>query len=235
MTTLKRPPAHTDNLALWTWIFVALTPLGWFSGFLAIAYSHLGDVTDVGMMTTGVVLFVEAPAIAVVLAVYAARAGHRSGKIAVVVSGLLLLAALVFLTLVYWWIGLPATGVVAVLVLAGVRSRRIAVAVFGSLLLVTLSFIIVPWWIGKVVTAVIAVPVFLWVRSRSKPRPPGPDGVPHEGGPHAVTAPPGASGRTSWLPNLGASGCCARRLDAPRPRLVKRLAGVPVPVSVGSR
>ena len=190
MTTLKRPPAQTDNLALWTWIAVALTPLGWFSGFLAIAYSHLGDVTDVGMLTTGVVLFVEAPAIAVVLAVHAARSGHRSGKVAVVVSGLLLLAALVFLTLVYWWIGLPVTGVVAVLVLAGVRSRRIAVAVFGSLLVVTLSFIIVPWWIGKVMTAVIAVPVFFWVRSRSKPRPPGPDGVAYEEGPHALTAPP---------------------------------------------
>ena len=190
MTTLKRPPAHTDNLALWTWIAVALTPLAWFSGFLAIAYSHLGDVTDVGMLTTGVVLFVEAPAIAVVLAVHAARAGHRSGKVAVVVSGLLLLAALVFLTLAYWWIGLPVTGVVAVLILAGVRSRRIAVAVFGSLLVVTLSFIIVPWWIGKVVTAVIAVPVFFWVRSRSKPRPPGPGGVPYEEEPHAVTAPP---------------------------------------------
>ena len=194
MTTLKRPPAQTDNLALWTWIAVALTPLGWFSGFLAIAYSHLGDVTDTGMMTTGVALFVEAPAIAVVLAVYAARAGHRSAKIAVVVSGLLLLAALVFLILVQWWIGLPVTGVVAVLVLAGVRSRRIAVAVFGSLLLVTLSFIIVPWWIGKVVTAVIAVPAFFWIRSRSKPPPAGPDGVPRDGGPHAVTAPPGASG-----------------------------------------
>jgi len=198
MTTLKRPPAHTDNLALWTWIAVALTPLGWFYGFLAIAYSHLGDVTDVGMMTTGVVMFVEAPVFAVVLAVYAARAGHRSGRIAVVVSGLLLLATLVFLTLVYWWVGVPVTGVVAVLVFAGARSRRIAVAVFGSLLLVTLSFMIVPWWIGKVVTAVIAVPVFFWVRSRSKPPPPGPDGVPHEEGPPPVTAPPGASGRTTF-------------------------------------
>ena len=65
-----------------------------------------------------------------------------------------------------------------------------------SLLLVTLSFIIVPWWIGKVVTAVIVVPVFFWVR-RSKPRPPGPDGEPHEGGPPAISAPPGTSGRTS--------------------------------------
>ena len=205
MTTLKRPPARTDNLALWTWIAVALTPFGWFSGFLAVAYSHLGDVTDAGVMTTGIVLFVEAPAIAVVLAVYAARAGHRSGRIAVMVSGMLLLGALVFLTLAYWWIGLPVTGVVAVLVLAGVRSRKIAVAVFGSLLLVTLCFIIVPWWPGKVVTAAIAVPIFIWVRSRSKPRPPGPDGVPPDGGPHTVAAPPQASGLGSrFRPNVRA-------------------------------
>jgi len=64
----QAPPSSIYNLALWTWIAVALTPLGWFSGVLAVAYSHLGDVTDVGMMATGAVLFVEAPAIAVVLA-----------------------------------------------------------------------------------------------------------------------------------------------------------------------
>ena len=79
-------------------------------------------------MFGGVVLFAVAPTIAFILAVYAARAGHRSGKIAVTVSGLLLLATLVVLTLVYWWVGLPVTGVVAVLVLAWVLSA-------GS-----------PWW-----------------------------------------------------------------------------------------
>jgi len=136
MTTLKRPPAHTDNLALWTWTAVALTLVGWFWGALAIAYSHLGDVTDVSMMTGGVVLFAEAPAAAVVLAIHAARAGHRSGRIAVVVSGLLLLATIVVLTLVTWWIGLAVTAVVAVLVFAGARSSsRIALAVCGWLLL----------------------------------------------------------------------------------------------------
>ena len=68
-------------------------------------------------------LFAEAPAAAVVLAIHAARAGQRSGRIAVVVSGLLLLATIVVLTLVTWWIGLAVTAVVAVLVFAGARSR----------------------------------------------------------------------------------------------------------------
>jgi hypothetical protein len=74
---------------------VKLTPVGWFYGVLAVAYSHLGDVTDVGMMTAGVVLFATAPTSAFILAVHAARAGHRSSKIAVIVSGLLLLATIV--------------------------------------------------------------------------------------------------------------------------------------------
>ena len=108
-----------------------VTPVGWFYGFMAIAYSHLGDVTDRDMMFGGVVLFAIAPTIAFILAVYAARAGHRSGKIAVIVSGLLLLATLVVLALAYWWVGLPVTGVVAVLVPARVLSRRIAVVVSG--------------------------------------------------------------------------------------------------------
>ena len=79
MTTLK-PRCHAETLAAWAWAAVALTPVGWFYGFLAVAYSHLGDVTDVGMMTGGVVLFAAAPTSAFILAVYAARAGHRSGK-----------------------------------------------------------------------------------------------------------------------------------------------------------
>ena len=93
------------------------------------------------MMLGGVVLFAAAPASAFILAVYAARAGHRSGKIAVMISGLLLLATLGFLTWTYWWAGLPVTGVIAVLVLAWVRSRRIAVVVSGLLLLAILLFL----------------------------------------------------------------------------------------------
>ena len=91
MTTSK--PRAAQTLAAWAWAAVGLTPVGWFYGFMAIGYSHLGDVTDRDMMFGGVVLFAVAPTIAFILAVYAARAGHRSGKIAVMVSGLLLLAA----------------------------------------------------------------------------------------------------------------------------------------------
>jgi membrane-associated HD superfamily phosphohydrolase len=140
---------------------------------MAIAYSHLGDVTDRDMMFGGVVLFAVAPTIAFILAVYAARAGHRSGKIAVIASGLLLLATLVVLTVVYWWVGLPVTGVVAVLVLAWVLSRRIAVVLSGLLLLAIL--LVSAWlsggWINVAVIAVIAVvsvPVFAWLRSHFK-------------------------------------------------------------------
>ena len=94
MTNLKPRPDPAQTLAALAWAAVALTPVGWFYGFLAFSYSHLGDVTDVGMMTAGVVLFAAVPASAFILAVYAARAGHRSGKIALMVSGLLVLATL---------------------------------------------------------------------------------------------------------------------------------------------
>ena len=171
MTTSK--PRAAQTLAAWAWAAVGLTPLGWFYGFMAIGYSHLGDVTDKDMMFGGVVLFAGAPAIAFILAVYAARAGHRSGKIAVMVSGLLLLATLVVLTLVSWWVGLAVTGVVAVLVLAWVLSRGIAVVVSGLLLLAGL--LVSAWlsggWVNVAVIAVmavVAVPVFAWARSRIK-------------------------------------------------------------------
>jgi hypothetical protein len=199
MTTSKPRPAQT--LAASAWAAVGSTPVGWFYGLLAISYSHLGDVTDASMLLGGVVLFAVAPTSAFILAVYAARAGHRSGKIAVVISGLLLLATLVFLTWVYWWVGLPVTGVVAVLILAWLLSRRIAAVVSGLLLLAILLFS--AWktggWINVAVIAVMAVVVvlvFAWARSRIKP-PPGPGGAQREEGSPADTAPPGASGRTS--------------------------------------
>ena len=119
MTTSKPQPTQADNLAAWTWIAVTLTPVGWFFGALAIAFSYEGDHPVVRSVIIGLLLFAAAPTSAVVLAVHAARAGHRSGKIAVIVSGLLLLATLVYLTLWIWWIGLAVTAVVAVLVLAG--------------------------------------------------------------------------------------------------------------------
>jgi hypothetical protein len=126
----------------------------------------------------GIALFAIAPTTAFILAVYAVRAGRRSGKIAVIVSGLLLLATLVFLTLVSWWVGLSVTGVVAVLVLAWVLSRRIAVVVSGLLLLAILlaSAWLAGGWInvaGIAAMAVAAVLVFAWARSHIKP-PPGP-------------------------------------------------------------
>ena len=193
MATLK--PRAAQALAAWAWAAVGLTPLGWFYGSMAIAYSHLGDVTDRNMMFGGVVLFAAIPTTAFILAIYAARAGHRSGKIAVMVSGLLLLATLVVLTLVYWWVGLPVTGVVAVLVLAWVLSRKIAAVVSGLLLLATL--LVSAWlyggWINVAVIAVTAVAAglgFAWVRSRNKP-PPGSGGARREVGPPAAGTPPG--------------------------------------------
>jgi len=188
MTTLK-PQHAADVLAALAWAAVGLTPVGWFYGGLAVAYSHLGDVTDVSMMLGGLVLFVVAPTSAFILAVYAARAGYRAGKIAVTVSGLLLLATIVA-TLLFngesWpaspgWIGVAVAAVVTVLVLTWVLSRRIAVVVSGLLLLALLLYS--AWlyggWINVTVIAVmavVAVLVFTWARSRNKP-PPGPDGV----------------------------------------------------------
>jgi hypothetical protein len=194
MTTLKPRHAAADVLAALAWAAVALTPVGWFYGALAVAYSHLGDVTDVSMMTGGIVLFAAAPASAFIAAVYAARAGHRSGKIAMIVSGLLLLATVVA-TLLFngeaWpaspgWIGVAVAAMIAVLVLVWVLSRRVAVVVSGLLLLATLAFS--AWetggWINVTVIAVMAVVVVLlvvWARSRNKP-PPGPDGHAARGG-----------------------------------------------------
>jgi len=124
MTTSKPRAAQTP--AAWAWAAVGLTPVGWFYGFMAIGYSHLGDVTDRDMMFGGVVLFAVSPTIAFILAVYAARAGHRSGKIAVLVSGLLLLAILlVSARLSGGWINaavIAVTAVVAVPVFAWARS-----------------------------------------------------------------------------------------------------------------
>ncbi len=126
MSALKRRPAQAGTLARWAWIAVALTPAGWVTGVVLAFLSGEGEAADTGSVTLGILgilLFVGVPAIAVVLAVRAARAGHRSGRIAEMVSGSLLLATL-FLTLLLGWIGMIVTAVVAVLVLAGARPRR---------------------------------------------------------------------------------------------------------------
>ena len=208
MTTLKPQPAHTDNSAAGAWAAVALTPVGWFFGVLNIAYSHLGDVVDVNQLITGLLLLVAAPTSAFILAVHVARAGHRSGRIAVIVSGLLLLATIVCMLLYGGWIGLAVTAVVALLVLAGVRSRRIAL-VGAGVLLAALVFSLMGSGgrITLAVIAVIAVLVFAWVHSRNKPLPPGPDGAQAEEGSPADSAPPGASGRTPATSQRAASRC----------------------------
>jgi len=102
MTTLKPRPDPAQTLAALAW----------------------AAVTDVGMMTGGIALFAAAPTSTFILAVYAARAGHRSGKVAVVVSGPLLLALLVFSA---WqsggWVNVAVTAVAVVLGFVWVRSR----------------------------------------------------------------------------------------------------------------
>lgn len=126
MSALRRRPAHADTLARWAWIAVALTPAGWVSGIVLAFLSGEGGARGIGPVSVGllgVVLFVAAPATAVVLAVHAARAGHRSGRIAEMVSGSLLVATL-FLTLLLGWIGLVVTAVVAALVLVQARPRN---------------------------------------------------------------------------------------------------------------
>ena len=126
MSVLKRRPAHADAPARWAWIAVALTPAGWVSGIVLAFLSGEGGANGIGRVTVGllgVLLFVTAPATAVVLAVRAARAGHRSGRIAELVSGSLLVATL-FLTLLLGRIGLVVTAVVAVLVFAWARPRN---------------------------------------------------------------------------------------------------------------
>jgi hypothetical protein len=116
MTFLMR--LHASRLALGAWIAVALTPYGWVFGIANFVFlSGEGEAKGMGPVA-GIqvaLLLVAAPATAVVLAVRAARAGYRSGRIVVVVSGLLLLATLV-LRLLLGWIGLVVVAVVAVLV-----------------------------------------------------------------------------------------------------------------------
>jgi hypothetical protein len=83
-------------LALWAWIAVALAPVGCGVGIVRAFLSGEGQAEGIGPVTVGVLgvlLFVAGPTAAVSLAVQAAQAGHRSGKVAVVVSGLVLLAA----------------------------------------------------------------------------------------------------------------------------------------------
>jgi hypothetical protein len=124
MTPSLEHRPRAGRLAVWAWIAVALTPVGWALGIVLAFLSGEGEAEGVGPVALGmlgVLLFVAAPAIAVILAVRAARAGPRSGRPAVVVSGLLLLATLV-LTLLLGRIGLVV--VVAVVALLGFVESR---------------------------------------------------------------------------------------------------------------
>ncbi len=125
MSVLRRRPAQAGALARWAWTAAALTPAGWVSGIALAFLSGEGGATGAGPVTVGllgVLLFVAAPAAAVVLAVRAARAGHRSGRILEIVSGALLVATLL-LTLLLGWIGLVVTAAVTALVFAWARPR----------------------------------------------------------------------------------------------------------------
>ena len=125
MTVSKRRRTRAERLACRAWIAVACTPLGWAMGITLAFLGGEGEAEDIGPVALGilgVLLFAAAPATAVILAVQAARAGHRSGRILAVVSGSLLVATLA-LTLLVGWLGLVLAAVVAVLVAVWARPR----------------------------------------------------------------------------------------------------------------
>ncbi len=132
MTAVQhRPPQAASRSARWAWVAVALTPVGWFLGVLAgFAWAEAPGATG-GTATWSlgtvpyVLLGVIAPTAAVILAIRAARAGERSGRVAVAVSVLLLLGTFVvaFLDFTLGWI-VALVLVVAVLAVFGWRSRH---------------------------------------------------------------------------------------------------------------
>ena len=120
-------PAHAGRLARWAWITIALTPAGWVLGIAPVFLSGDGGTLRIGELTLsletwGILLAAAVPVAAVVLAVKAERAGCRSGRIAVMVSGALLLATLAFALLFTPLIGVIAV-TVTVLILVSMRSR----------------------------------------------------------------------------------------------------------------
>ena len=101
MTVVVRGRSRSGRSpGLWTWVAVALVPIGLAAGLPLAFLLGERDVSPAPGLLPGVVAS-AAPVVAVVLAARTARDGHRSGP-AAVVSGLLLLATLVALpTLVY--------------------------------------------------------------------------------------------------------------------------------------
>ncbi len=120
-------PASADRLARRAWITIALIPAAWLLGVIAYLAGTGGTLT-IGLLsldpvTWAILLAVAVPVVAVVLAVQAARAGHRSGRRAVLVSGTLLLVTLALALLLVPLIGLTAVAVITVLVIVWARTR----------------------------------------------------------------------------------------------------------------
>lgn len=97
MTVVVRGRSRSGRSpGLWTWVAVALVPIGLAAGLPLAFLLGERDVSPAPGLLPGVVAL-AAPVVAVVLAARTARDGHRSGPAAAVVSGLLLLATLVAL------------------------------------------------------------------------------------------------------------------------------------------
>lgn len=122
---------NANLLAVWTWTAVAAVPAAWALGIFLVLASGEGDARGAGTVALGllgVAVFAAMPASAVVLAVRLRRAGHPSGRAALVTSGGLLALTLVATMLVgtlatitvliviaplavYLWRSRPPTGV----------------------------------------------------------------------------------------------------------------------------
>ncbi len=124
MTAVQhRPPLATSRSALWAWVAVALTPVGLLLAVVAGFAWAEAPASGIATWSLGTVpaalLAVIAPTAAVILAIRAARAGERSGRIALAVSVLLLLGMLVVLGISLFSLGWIIALVMAVAVLAG--------------------------------------------------------------------------------------------------------------------
>jgi hypothetical protein len=109
MTDLEKRPRPVElhpvdaapGSALWAWVSVALVPVGFLLALLAaVVFDASGQ--EGGSIGAGALALMAlgVPALAVLLSVRAARAGHASGRAAVVVSVVLLVGMLVLLPLV---------------------------------------------------------------------------------------------------------------------------------------
>jgi FtsH-binding integral membrane protein len=106
---------QTHRYTMWCWLTVGLVPVGWLVGVEGATRTGPeggGGPSLVLMAVLPVVVMVLAPTAAVKLATDAVRAEQRSGRGALVVSGLLLLATLVGLLS----LGASGTGIVVVAV-----------------------------------------------------------------------------------------------------------------------